>query len=117
MEPICREAPDTLRAALWLGRPDDGIASWPASAAAWHDKGVASAKAGDFRGAEQALLEAVRLDPARPAPQLNLGLVLHRNGELDASVRALRKAILLDPDNPRAFAELGHVRWLKHLMD
>jgi len=106
-----RNNPKSLRAALWLGRPDDAIASWPGSAAAWHDKGVALAKKGDLRGAEQALREAVRLDPARPAPQLNLGLVLHRNGELDAAERALRKAVLLDPDNPRGFAELGHVRY------
>jgi hypothetical protein len=106
-----RNNPKSLRAALWLGKPDDAIASWPASAAAWHDKGVAAAKAGDFRAAEQALREAVRLDPTRAAPQLNLGLVLHRNGELDAAERALRKAVLLDPDNPRAFAELGHVRY------
>ena len=106
-----RNNPRSLRAALWLGRPDDAIASWPDSAAAWHDKGVALAKAGDFPGAEGALREAVRLDPARSAPQLNLGLVLHREGELDAAERALRKAVLLDPDNPRAFAELGHVRY------
>ena len=105
-----RNNPKSLRAALWLGRPDDAIASWPTSAAAWHDKGVAAAKAGDLRGAEQALREAVRLDPSHPAPQLNLGLVLHRTGELDAAERALRKAILLDPKNARAFAELGHVR-------
>ncbi len=106
-----RNNPKSLRAALWLGKPDDAIASWPDSVAAWHDKGVALAKAGDLRGAERALREAIRLEPSRPAPQLNLGLVLHRNGELDAAERALRKAVLLDPDNPRGFAELGHVRY------
>jgi len=106
-----RNNPRSLRAALWLGKPDDAIASWPESAAAWHDKGVALAKAGDLRGAERALREAVRLEPTRAAPMLNLGLVLHRSGELDAAERALRKAVLLDPDNPRGFAELGHVRY------
>ena len=106
-----RNNPRSLRAALWLGKPDDAIASWPESAAAWHDKGVALAKAGDLRGAERALREAVRLEPTRAAPMLNLGLVLHRSGELDAAERALRKAVLLDPDNPRGFAELGHVSY------
>jgi len=106
-----RSNPKSLRAALWLGKPDDAIASWPDSAAAWHDQGVALAKAGDLRGAKRALREAARLDPARAAPQLNLGLVLHRSRELDAAERALRKAILLDPENSRAFAALGHLRF------
>jgi tetratricopeptide (TPR) repeat protein len=105
-----RSNPDSQKAALWLGRFDDAIASWPESAAAWHDKGVSLAKHGDLRGAERALREAVRLEPTRPAPQLNLGIVLHRSGDLDAAERELRKAVLLDPGNPRGFAELGHVR-------
>ena len=106
-----RNNPKSLRAALWLAKPDDAIASWPSSAAAWHDKGLALAQAGDLDGAERALREAARLDPARPAPVLNLGLVLHRRGKLDASERMLRRAVLLDPTNPRGFAELGHVRY------
>ena len=106
-----RNNPKSSKAAQWLGRADDAIASWPDSAAAWHDKGVALAKNGDLQGAEQALREAVRLEPTRPASQLNLGIVLHRSGKLDAAERELRKALLLDPKNPRGFAELGHVRY------
>jgi tetratricopeptide (TPR) repeat protein len=106
-----RHNPRSEKASLWLGRFDDAIAHWPDSAAAWHDKGVALAKTGDLRGAEQALRRAVRLEPTRSASQLNLGLVLHRSGKLDAAERELRKAVLLDPENPRGFAELGHVRY------
>jgi len=106
-----RHNPRSQKAALWLGNVDDAIASWPDSAAAWHDKGVALAKSGDLRGAESALRKAVQLEPTRPAAQLNLGLVLHRRGDLDAAERELRKAVLLEPDNPRGFAELGHVRY------
>lgn len=106
-----RNNPKSLRAATWLGKPDDAIASWPASAGAWHDKGLALARAGDLRGAESAFREAVRLAPAQPAPQLNLGIVLHREGQRGAAEAALRKAVLRDPDNPRGFAELGHVRY------
>lgn len=106
-----RNNPKSPRAALWLGRYDDAIASWPEGAGGWHDKGVSLAKDGDLRGAEHALREAVRLAPLRPAPRLNLGLVLHRQGNLDAAEKELRKAVLLDPDNPRGFAELGHVRY------
>jgi tetratricopeptide (TPR) repeat protein len=106
-----RNNPKSQKAALWLGKYDDAIASWPESAAAWHDRGVALAKNGDFEGAERSLREAVRLEPTRLSPQLNLGLVLHRAGDLDAAERELRKAVLLDPENPRGFAELGHVRY------
>jgi tetratricopeptide (TPR) repeat protein len=106
-----RNNPKSQKAALWLGKYDDAIATWPQSAAAWHDRGVALAKKGDFKGAESALREAVRLEPTRPASQLNLGLVLHRAGDLEGADRELRKAVLLDPDNPRGFAELGHVRY------
>ena len=106
-----RNNPQSQKAALWLGKFDEAIASWPESSAAWHDRGVALAKNGDFKGAESALREAVRWEPTRPASQLNLGLVLHRAGDLDAAERELRKAVLLDPDNPRGFAELGHVRY------
>lgn len=106
-----RHNPKSQKAALWLGKFDDAIESWPDSAAAWHDKGVALAKNGDLRGAESALRKAVRLEPTRPASQLNLGLVLHRSRELDAAERELQKAVLLDPDNPRGFAALGHVRY------
>jgi tetratricopeptide (TPR) repeat protein len=106
-----RNNPQSQKAALWLGKYDEAIASWPESAAAWHDRGVALAKKGDLDGAERALREAVRLEPTRLSPQLNLGLVLHRAGKLDAAERELRKAVLLDPENPRGFAELGHVRY------
>jgi hypothetical protein len=71
LQQTARNNPKSLRAALWLGKPDDAIASWPASAAAWHDKGVAEARAGEFRRAEQALREASAWTRhAPPATQL-----------------------------------------------
>ncbi len=106
-----RNNPKSPRAPLWLGNFDDAIANWPGYSGAWHDKGVSLAKAGDFLGAERALREAIRLDPTRTAPHLNLGIVLHRQRVLDAADRELRKAALLDPESARAFAELGHVRY------
>jgi tetratricopeptide (TPR) repeat protein len=101
--------PKSPRAALWLGKFDEAIASWPDSGAAWHDKGVALARRGDLSGAELALRTAARLAPAKSAPQLNLGIVLHREGRLGEAERALRKAVLIDPGDARAYAELGHV--------
>ena len=106
-----RNNPKSPRAPLWLGRFDDAIANWPEFAAAWHGKGVASAKAGDLTGAERSLRESLRLEPTRAAPRLDLGLVLHRSGQLDAARREVRKSILLEPDDPRAFAELGHLEF------
>lgn len=106
-----RNNPLSPRAPFWLSRFDAAIANWPAFAAAWHDKGLLLAKAGELAAAEHALREATRLEPARAAPRLNLGIVLHRRGELDAAERELRKSALLDPENPRTFAELGHVRY------
>jgi tetratricopeptide (TPR) repeat protein len=106
-----RNNPRSPRAFLWTGKPAQAITCCPEFAAAWHDQGVALAKAGDLPGAERALREAIRLEPQRTAPHLNLGIVLHRRGELAAAEREVHKAALLDPDNARAFAELGHLRY------
>jgi hypothetical protein len=103
--------PKSPKAPLWLGRYDDAIANWPEFAAAWHEKGVALAKAGDLSGAERALSESVRLEPQRAAPHLALGLVLHREGRLDAAEREVAKSILIDPDVAQSHAELGHLRY------
>lgn len=105
-----RSNPRSPRAWLWVGKPDRVIECCPEFAAGWHDRGVALARSGDLAGAESALREAVRLDPTRTAPHLNLGIVLHRRRELPAAEREIRKATLVDPENPRAYAELGHLR-------
>ena len=106
-----RNNPQSPRAWLWVGKPDRAIDCCPQFAAGWHDQGVALARSGDLPGAERALREAVRLDPTRTAPHLNLGIVLHRRRELSAAECEVRKALLFDPENPRAYAELGHLRY------
>jgi hypothetical protein len=106
-----RNNPKSPKAPLWLGKFDDAIANWPEFAAAWHEKGVAMAKAGDLPGAERALVSSIRFEPQRAAPHLALGLVLHRSGRLDEAEREVRKSILIDPDVAQSHAELGHLRY------
>jgi len=106
-----RNNPKSPKAPLWLERYDDAIANWPEFAAAWHEKGVALAKAGDLAAAERALRESVRLEPQRAAPHLALGLVLHREARLDAAEREVAKSILIEPGVAQAHAELGHLRY------
>ena len=107
-----RNNPQSPRAWLWLGearpRHRRAVRSSPrgGTTRAWRSRDRAT-----FAGAERALREAVRLDPTRTAPHLNLGIVLHRRRRASTPPSArVRKAALLDPTNPRAFAELGHLR-------
>ena len=122
-EATARHNPKSPRAPYWLGylaaeagRPDealgrfdDAIRAWPASAAPWHDRGVLLAKRQDLAGAEAAFREAVRLNPTWASARINLALVLHRRGDLEAAIREARHATLADTEDARSFAELGHL--------
>jgi predicted Zn-dependent protease len=48
--------------------------------------------------ARESLRESIRLDPDRPAPHRELGLLLHRDGELRDACRELRHYARLAPD-------------------
>jgi predicted Zn-dependent protease len=56
------------------------------------------ARAGRLAEAETALREAIRLDPDRPAPHRELGLLLYRAGDRGDACIAFRHYVDMDPD-------------------
>ena len=77
------------------------------SAESRYTDGLALAKASDWRGAEQAHREAIRLKAAFPAAWNGLGHALRKQSLYDESVRAYREALRLRPDYPQALEYLG----------
>ncbi len=70
---------------------------WPA----WHLKGVALRRLGDWEEAAEAFEMAVELAPAQAAPVRGLGQVQLRLGRTVEAVETLRRAVVLDPRDAR----------------
>jgi tetratricopeptide (TPR) repeat protein len=62
---------------------------------------------GDLAGAEQALREAVRLDPTSVDAHLSLGEVLLAQGQTEAAVESFRSAVKVEPAHGQAHFRLG----------
>jgi Flp pilus assembly protein TadD len=66
------------------------------SAESRYNDGLSLARASDWRGAEQAHLEAIRLKAAFSEAWNGLGHVLRKQNRYDESVRAYREALLAE---------------------
>jgi tetratricopeptide (TPR) repeat protein len=64
---------------------------------------------GDWAGAEEQFLIAVRQDPAYADAHCNLGLVRLRQGRADEAAACFRRALQLEPGHPRATALLARL--------
>ena len=80
----------------------------PPSAEARHNEGVALAQKKDWRQAEAAYGDAVRLRPTFAEAWNGLGFALRNQGRYDESVRAYQEALRLRPNFPQALEYLGH---------
>lgn len=69
--------------------------------------GLANLEADDLDAAAAALTEAVAIQPNRPEPHFNLGLVYERRGMLPEAEREFRTSLQLDPNQPDAGNMLG----------
>ena len=66
-------------------------------------------KAGDLKGAEECLLEAVRFDAKLAKAYYQLGMNLHKQKRDPEAIPKLRHAAELDPSDPEAFYTLGRI--------
>jgi tetratricopeptide (TPR) repeat protein len=64
---------------------------------------------GDWAGAEEQFVIAVRQDPAYPDAHCNLGLVRLRQGRADEAAACFRRALELEPGHARAAALLARL--------
>lgn len=70
--------------------------------------GLALSQSGETQAAVDAYREAMRLDPADPAPHINLGLILIQQlGRPEEAETAFRHALALAPGDHAATANLG----------
>jgi tetratricopeptide (TPR) repeat protein len=69
--------------------------------------GLANFEAGDLAAAADALTEAMVIQPNRPEPHFNLGLVYERRRMLPQAEREFRAALQLNPNQPDASNMLG----------
>jgi tetratricopeptide (TPR) repeat protein len=72
-----------------------------------YNAGLALANQGDWRGAEAAYRDALRVKPAFPEAWNGLGYALRRQGRYAESLRAYQEALRLRPDYPQALEYLG----------
>jgi tetratricopeptide (TPR) repeat protein len=80
----------------------------PPSAEARYNQGVTLAQEKDWRQAEAAYGDAVRLRPTFAEAWNGLGFALRNQGRYDESVRAYQEALRLRPSFPQALEYLGH---------
>lgn len=85
------------------------VAERPGDADAHNDLGNLLALAGDRRGAEEAYLRAIELDPDRPGTRFNYGLLLADTDRRLAALRQFREVVDLDPGHAWAHYEIGSV--------
>jgi Flp pilus assembly protein TadD len=76
--------------------------------------GLANLEAGDLEAAAAALTEAVAIQPNRPEPHFNLGLVYERRRMLPQAEREFRTSLRLDPHQPDASNMLGVIYAEQH---
>jgi Flp pilus assembly protein TadD len=81
----------------------------PTDPGSWSDLGIFLSGTSDSALAEDALRNAIRLDPQRGEAYAHLGKLLRRAGRNEEAERALRKALLLRPDMLISAAELGRL--------
>jgi aspartate beta-hydroxylase len=108
------------RSAMAAGRPQQAAqhlqearARSPQDAHLARSHGVALMAAGDLDAAEQALREALALDPALPAAHLHLGRLLERRGQLRAAVSAYFRAITQAQARELWLDEASTPAWLR----
>ena len=78
------------------GRPQD-----------YYNLGLALVAVGRHEEAFQALIRALRLDPAHEAAHLAFGLLLADSGKWDEAISTFQNTARLVPDQPEAFRYLG----------
>jgi tetratricopeptide (TPR) repeat protein len=88
----------------WMNPPE---AAPEGSAEAKVTEGFKRADQKDWRGAEAAFLEAIRLRPAMPEAWNGLGYALRHQQRYDESVKSYQEALTLKPDYPQALEYLG----------
>lgn len=98
-----RQTGDTQAAALIYRSLGKG----PQAAAAWHGLGLIAAGDKDPAGAQQALANAVQLEPLNVAYLGDYGFALLQSGALEQARAPLAKAAELAPTNARAISNLA----------
>ena len=81
----------------------------PDSAWTAYNLALALEAAKDMKGAEDALRNAIRIDPTRAKIQAELGRVYLAQGDLDAAQKCLESALHLDPELAEARGNLAMV--------
>ena len=123
LEKAVKEFPDEPQMPLLLERllcdeqlPEDAVAVGRAAAARWPQRGdlqaalgVALRDKGDFRGAESALREALRLDGTLTEAQYALATVLLELDQRGPAHAALERALGMRPDYPEALFAISRI--------
>jgi hypothetical protein len=85
----------------------DAVERHPTEGLFHHSLGAARLRADDPPGALDAFTTALRLDPASPRVQYNLGLVYTKLGRISEAVASYERAVERDPTDVKSLANLG----------
>ncbi len=76
-------------------------------ATANYQLGITRVEAGDFKGAEAYLHQAIAMEPNLAEAHYNLAVVLQKQGKLEETVLSCHKALSLNPNYVEAYKNLG----------
>lgn len=96
---------------------DRALAANPRSALAWYYAGLVQLRVQNAGRAEEALANAVRLNPDYLDAHLRLAGVLKERGDLARAEKELREAVRIAPLDPIALVELGETLMLQGKLD
>lgn len=82
-------------------------ASAPGSAGDFYQRGVASAKQGDLKSAEELWRKSIEVDAKNPEVRTNLGVLLQRQGKLDEATSQYKEALRLKSDDVETVMKLA----------
>ncbi len=77
----------------------------------WYNLGIAWEKVGDFKGAAEAYMRALQINPRYVDAWCNLGIVRHESGDFRAAIEAYEQALALNPEDASTWFNLGFARF------
>ncbi len=102
---------------FYLEMMQEKIKEDPANAKTYFELGVQYKELGDFKNAQNAFLESLRLGSTSLMPLLNLAIVYQKKGDIDLAIETYKSVLEKNPSLAEAYFGLGFCYFKKQELD